>query len=357
MGALVGELAAAGLVTETVPDVHYRAGRPSPNVAAATEVVAIAVNPEVDALTVAAIGLDRRVVLRERTELPDVAGVEQVVAMTAERVARWRTDELAGCRVVGIGVAVPGLVRSADGLVRRAPHLDWTDEPLRDRLAAATGLETAIDNDATLGALAEHLYGAARGIDDVVYLNGGASGIGGGLVIAGRLVRGSGGYAGEIGQNRPGIALPADRRSGAQGTVEDEVSRARLLAAVGLHSADEPTLEAAITMSPNAEIVAEVERQRRILATTLANAVNVLNPSVVVLGGFLATLLAHDAEALLAAVAAQTMPANAEDLVLRSAALGEDRLLVGAAEIAFARLLDDPVSVAGAPSSPAGSGA
>ena len=79
--------------------------------------------------------------LRERTELPDVAGVEQVVAMTAERVARWRTDELAGCRVVGIGVAVPGLVRSADGLVRRAPHLDWTDEPLRDRLAAATGLE------------------------------------------------------------------------------------------------------------------------------------------------------------------------------------------------------------------------
>lgn len=110
-------------------------------------------------------------------------------------------------------------------------------------------------------------------------------------------------------------------------------------------------------MSPNAEIVAEVERQRRILATTLANAVNVLNPSVVVLGGFLATLLAHDAEGLLAAVAAQTMPANAEDLVLRSAALGEDRLLVGAAEIAFARLLDDPVSVAGAPSSPAGSGA
>ncbi|MBN9177653.1 MAG: ROK family transcriptional regulator [Microbacterium sp.] len=355
VGALVGDLASSGLVAETAPDVHHRVGRPSPNVAAAPEIVAIAVNPEVDALTIAAIGLDRRIVRRDRTELPNLTTAEQVVSMTAERIARWRDDELAGCRIIGVGIAVPGLVRSADGLVRRAPHLDWTDEPLRDRMMAATQLPTAIDNDATLGALAEHLYGAARGVDDVIYLNGGASGIGGGLVIDGRLVRGSGGYAGEIGQNRPGIALPADRRSGAQGTVEDEVSRARLLAAIGLHGADEPALAGAIAASLGtdsaADVAAEVERQRRILATTLANAVNVLNPSVVVLGGFLATLFEQDAEGLLTAVAAQTMPANAEDLVLRSAALGEDRLLVGAAEIAFAQLLDDPVSGAAVPSS------
>ena len=52
-------------------------------------------------------------------------------ALTAEVVERWRTGVLASHRIVGIGIAVPGLVRSADGLVRRAPHLDWTDAPLR----------------------------------------------------------------------------------------------------------------------------------------------------------------------------------------------------------------------------------
>jgi predicted NBD/HSP70 family sugar kinase len=87
---------------------------------------------------------------------------------------------------------------------------------------------------------------------------------------------------------------------------------------------------------------AELDRQRRILATALANAINVLNPSVVVLGGFLAMLAADDADGLAAAVAAQTMPANGEDFEIRPAALAEDRLLFGAAEAAFSELLHDP---------------
>ena len=97
----------------------------------------------------------------------------------------------------------------------------------------ATGLPTVVGNDASLGAIAEHLFGAGRGVDDLVYLNGGASGIGGGLIVHGLPVGGTGGYAGEFGQNRPGIASPDDRRA-AGGVLEDEVSRARLLDAVGL---------------------------------------------------------------------------------------------------------------------------
>ncbi|MEO2135248.1 ROK family transcriptional regulator [Microbacterium sp.] len=343
VGALVADLVSAGLATEGAPEMHRRVGRPSPSVAAAADVVAIAVNPEVDALTVAAIGLDRAIVCRERIELAGLLTPHEATALTAEVIERWRTGVLASHRIVGIGIAVPGLVRSADGLVRRAPHLDWTDAPLRDDLAQATGLPTAIDNDATLGALAESRYGAGRGVADLIYLNGGASGIGGGLVIGGHLVRGAGGYAGELGQNRPGIAQPADRRSGAQGTLEDEVSRSRLLAVVGLHSADEPTLEEAIRTSGSVEVAAEVERQRRILATALANAVNVLNPSTVILGGFLATILDQDADALQSAVREQAMAMNVEDLHLRAADLGPDRLLVGAAEIAFDALLTDPL--------------
>jgi len=341
---LVGELVMLGLVAERAPDPSRRVGRPSPVVTAHPDVLAVAVNPEVDALTIAAVGLDHTARVRERIEVDHLLTPAETARLVGERLAAWRSGELAAARFVAVGLAVPGLVRAEDGLVRNAPHLHWIDEPLRDLVSAETGLPAAVGNDATLGALAEHLYGAARGIDDVVYLNGGASGIGGGLIIHGMPVTGAGGYAGEFGQNRP-RAAPEDRRA-EDGVLEDEVTRSRLLEAVGLRAADEPTLAQAIAASDDPAVLAELARQRRILATALANAVNVLNPSVVVLGGFLATIAAHDPEALADAVAAQAMPSNIEGLDIRVASLAEDRLLIGAAEIAFADVLRDPGAAA-----------
>ncbi len=338
---LVAELAGAALVEERAPDPSRRVGRPSPVVAISPGVLAVAANPEVDALTIAAVGLDRELVLRERIDLDHLLTPGETAQLIADRLDAWRAGPLADARFVAAGLAVPGLVRTADGLVRDAPHLRWTDAPVRDLVADATGLPTVVGNDAGLGALAEHLYGAARGIDHVVYLNGGASGIGGGLIVHGMPVAGAGGYAGEFGQNRPGIAADTDRRADG-GVLEDEVSRSRLLEAVGLPAADEPTLAEALASSDDPAVTAELTRQRGILSTALANAVNVLNPSVVVLGGFLATLAASDIEALTDAVAAQAMPANMEGLDIRVASLAEDRLLIGAAEAAFERLLADP---------------
>ncbi|WP_203581695.1 ROK family protein [Microbacterium hibisci] len=341
---LVGELVREGLVVERAPDPSRRVGRPSPVVAADARVVAIAVNPEVDAVTLAAVGLDRGLPLRERIELDHLLTPDETAALIAERLAQWRAGELADARVVAVGLAVPGLVRAADGLVRNAPHLRWTDVPLRDLVETATGLPTVVGNDATLGAIAEHLFGAAAGFDDVVYLNGGASGIGGGLIVHGMPLLGAGGYTGEFGQNRPGIAAESDRRA-VDGVLEDEVSRARLLAAVGLHAADEPVLASALAdAGVESEAADEVARQRRILATALANAVNALNPAVVVLGGFLATIAAADVPGLTELVRAQAMSANAEDLEIRVASLAEDRLLIGAAEAAFAELLRGPTA-------------
>ncbi|WJL96856.1 ROK family transcriptional regulator [Microbacterium sp. ET2] len=344
---LVGQLVRHGLVTERAPDPARRVGRPSPIVAVSPRVVAVAVNPEVDAITLAVVRLDQTTVIRERHEVDRPPTPEEATALLAARLEAWRRGVLADAAIVGIGLAVPGLVRASDGLVRDAPHLHWRDVPLGDLVAEATGLLTRVANDASLGAMAEHLFGAARGVDDVVYLNGGASGIGGGLIVGGVTVGGSGGYAGEFGQNRPGIADGADRLA-ADGVLEDEVSRSRLLAAVGLDSADEPTLAAALADPPDpgtrAAVSAEVERQRRILSTALANAVNVLNPSVVVLGGFLATIADVDVAGLLARVRAQAMPAATEDLQLRLASLAEDRLLIGAAEVVFDALLADPSS-------------
>ena len=345
VAALAGELVELGLAEERAPDPTNRVGRPSPVVAPHPGVTAIAVNPEVDAVTIAAVGLDGRIPVRERIEVDHLVTPEETARLVAEVVDRWRSGPLRRAHVVAVGLAVPGLVRAVDGLVRLAPHLEWADAPIRTLVEEATGLPTVVANDASLGAMAEHLFGAGRGVDDIVYLNGGASGIGGGLIVHGVAVSGAGGYAGEFGQNRPGIASTEDRRA-TGGVLEDEVSRARLLEAVGLAAADEPTLAAALAASDSPEVAAELARQRRILATALANAVNVLNPSLVVLGGFLATVAESDPDALAAAVAEQAMPAAAEHLDLRVAALGEDRLAIGAAELAFQALLEDPLQVA-----------
>lgn len=342
---LVGDLVALGVVEEHAPGPSRRVGRPSPLVAPHPRVVTIAVNPEVDALTIAAVGLDRTVRRRERIEMTGLLGPEGTAQLIGERIAAWRSGDLAEARIAGIGVAVPGLVRASDGVVRDAPHLRWIDTALRELIEAATGLPTVVGNDAALGVLAEHLFGAARGIDDVVYLNGGASGIGGGVIVHGMPVAGASGYSGEFGQNRPGIASSADRRA-SDGVLEDEVSRARLLAVLGRDNADEPTLAEMLRAARAPEVRDEIARQRRILSTALANAVNVLNPAVVVLGGFLAMLATDDLDGFTQAVVAQSMPANGEELEIRPAALAEDRLLIGAAEVAFAELLRDPAGVA-----------
>lgn len=342
---LVSSLVSFGLVAERAPDPSRRVGRPSPVVAVDPAVVAIAVNPEVDALEIAAVGLDRDI--RAVVVLPqDHLLTPQATAdLVAEQIATWRRGELAGSRILGVGLAVPGLVRIEDGLVRDAPHLGWVDVPLRDLVAAATGIPVVVGNDATLGTIAEHLFGAARGIGHAFYLNGGASGIGGGIIVNGMPVVGAGGYAGEIGQNRPGIATLADRRA-RDGVLEDEVSRARLLSVVGLGRGDDRDLgEALAARMDTPSVAGEVDRQRRILATALANAVNVLNPSAIVLGGFLAVLADLDVDALLHAVRAQAMPACGEDLQILPAALAEHRLLIGAAEAVFEGVLANPQAV------------
>lgn len=340
IGALVGELVALGLAVEAEPSTSNRVGRPSPRVEPSPDVAVIAVNPEVDAITAAVVGLGARVEHRVRREVEHPPTPEEAAAIIAELVADLR-ERAAGRTVLSVGIAVPGLVRAAGGDVRWAPHLGWREVPFTRLVEDAVGLPTFADNDATVGAHAEWLFGAGRGAAELVYLNGGASGIGGGVIVRGLPLGGAHGYAGEFGQNRPGLRDTADRVT-TGGTLEDEVSRARLLAAVGLDTADEPTLRERLLTSTDAGVWAELERQQRILAVALANAVNVFNPELVVLGGFLATLLEWRGPALEQAVEASTVPAAWEGVQMRAAALGENRLLIGAAELALAPLLHDP---------------
>jgi len=340
IAALVSELTALGLAFESEPGPATSVGRPSPTVHADPRVLGVAVNPEVDAITVGLVRLGGTVVERFRIDTEAAPSVEDAVRLSAQAIDRLRSQH-GDARIVGVGVAVPGLVRAADGLVRLAPHLGWVDEPIAARLAEATGLPVQAANDASLGAMAEKLFGAGRGMSDLVYLNGGASGIGGGIIVGGVPLGGAEGYAGEFGHIR--VNSSAGRSDDPdEGALEAEVSRAALLRALGLPSADEDELEAALLASDDPAVTALVHAQLEFLSTSLRNAVNVLNPQVIVLGGFLASILARDPDFLTERVAEQSLRAPFECVRIVRAQLGSDLLMIGAAELAFAGVLADP---------------
>jgi predicted NBD/HSP70 family sugar kinase len=199
-------------------------------------------------------------------------------------------------------------------------------------------------NDASLGAMAERFFGAGKGITDLIYLNGGASGIGGGLIVGGAPAGGIAGYAGELGHTRVSDSLRVDS-AGLRGTLEAEVTRRELLEVLGLAGADADELEQALLASTAPEVRAEVDRQIDHLAVALGGAINILNPQLVVLGGFLAALLAVDPDRLRTGVAAHSLGAAFGTVRLSAAELGSNLLMIGAAELAFEGLLDDPAGL------------
>ncbi|WP_431279586.1 ROK family protein [Leifsonia poae] len=343
VGALVGELVELGLVAEREPQTSNRVGRPSPVVAADARVVALSVNPEIDAVTVGVVGLDGSVLHQVRSATDHVPSATEAAAIAAAVIDDLRPD-LTEARVVGIGVAVPGLVRGSDGVVRLAPHLEWVDEPFAAQLAEATGYPVHAANDARLGANAERLFGAGRGASHLVYLNGGASGIGAGVIVGGESLTGVSGYAGELGHtlvNSAGIRC----HCGAIGCLETEVSQHALLAVLGLTAADPDELDRALAAAVEAgetDVLAEIERQLGFLATALRTATNVFNPELIVLGGFLGSLHAVAPDRLPALVSAQALRASAENLAIVRAELGSRILTIGAAELAFAPLIAAP---------------
>ncbi|TQL47181.1 putative NBD/HSP70 family sugar kinase [Homoserinimonas aerilata] len=347
IAALVATLAELGLVVEREPDASRTVGRPSPIVAAGRRPVAFAVNPEIDAITVAIVGLDGDVRRTIRHVTDASPSAEEAVATATKLIGQLRAGLDADAIVVGAGVAVPGLVRTEDGVVRHAPHLQWVDEPLAELLAKATGCAVQAANDASLGAMAERFFGAGRGLNDLVYLNGGSSGIGGGIIVGGQLVGGHAGYAGEFGHVRVGGDGMPDT-AGIPGTLESVVTRQRLLDALHqhdgleLHSPTPDEVEQALLASNSSAVQEEIGRQLDHLAVALAGAANMLNPQLVVLGGFLAAIHAADPERLLAAVGGLTLGPNFDGLQISSAKLGSSILMIGAAELAFEALLDDP---------------
>ena len=100
--------------------------------------------------------------------------------------------------IQAVGIGAPGPLDPATGVVIFAPNLDWRDVPLKTELEARTGFPTFVDNDVNVGTLGEHVFGAGRGIQNVVGIFVG-TGIGGGIILQGELFHGASKTAGEIG--------------------------------------------------------------------------------------------------------------------------------------------------------------
>lgn len=349
VGGLVAELVELGLVEERDPDTTHQAGRPSPIIVPREDVVAIAVNPEVDAVTIGLVSLSGTVLKRIRYDTSHVPSPEEVVNIVSAVVAGMQGELSSSFHTIGVGLAVPGLVREHDGAVILAPHLGWQDVPLATMFSDALGLPVTAANDASVGLIAESTFGAARGVRHHIYLNGGASGIGGGIAVDGARLTGAGGFAGEFGHAMVNSA-GSRCHCGASGCLETEVRQEALLAVLGLDNATSEKLEEVLlgqfarAAGPDPEVLALVHRQVSFLADALRGAVNIFNPELILLGGFLGTLYASDPTRMAELVTSQAMIGPRDGVRFARSELGPKLLLVGAAQLAFGGVLADPAS-------------
>ena len=344
IGVLTTDLANAGLVREE-PPVGRGVGRPSIVVAPnSTQVYALAFDVRVERTVAAVVGIGGVVLARREAHHPRRATPAGDVTEEIATLGRECLAELPFAAVcVGVGLAVPGVVRSEDGLVRFAPNMGWVDVPIADMLGEALGttLPIIVGNDADFGAISEHLRGAATGASNVIFLSG-EVGVGGGIILGGRLMVGAGGYGGEIGHM---VVNPDGRacRCGRRGCWETEIGEEAVLSALGGTQGDELDDLLGPLVARGSSDTAELADVGRWLGIGLGNLVNIFNPEVVVFGGLLRRVLPLVGDHLREQFDT-ALTAPREQVRLALPALGRDSPLLGAAEAVFGPLLDDPLS-------------
>jgi glucokinase len=298
--------------------------------------------------------------LRARATEPERgadAVVTDVVRM-ARDAAREVLQEEDGswADILGMGVGCPGAVSRAEGTVLESPNLRWRDFPLRDRIQALVDWRVAVDNDANCATLGEWWQGAGRGKDPLVGLVVG-TGIGGGYILDGRLVHGASDGAGEVGHMTINVG---GRRCacGNYGCLEAYASgpnvaaRARegieagapslLVELVGgdLERITAATVYEAVEQDdPYAtEVMTETAKM---LGAGVANLINILNPSAVVVMGGVTRAGEHLFAPLRSEVRRRAFRTLSDACELLPAALPETAGVVGAAGVLKLELLGD----------------
>lgn len=322
----------------------------------------LAVGIDIGGTKVAAGVVDTRGRVLARTIQPtptrSPAAVEDTIVMLVDQCAAEHD-------IVAVGIGAAGWIDSDQAVVRFSPHLAWRNEPLRDRLADRLDLPLVIDNDANAAAWAEYRFGAGEGSSVMLCLTMG-TGIGGGLVIDGKLFRGSFGMAGEFAhmcvvpdghwcpcgnrgcweQYSSGNALQRDARD----LVRSGSPRASALRDRCRGDADRlqgrDVTAVAMAGDPAAlELLADAGRW---LGRGIADLTAGLDPDLVVVGGGLG-----DAGELLLQPAREAFERHLTGRGFRpvarieSARLGSGAGLVGAADLARQAVLDPPDAAGG----------
>jgi predicted NBD/HSP70 family sugar kinase len=235
-------------------------------------------------------------------------------------------------RIIGAAVALPGPIHSRTGaprtpsLLRLAPH----QHNPQDTLQGLLDMPVTVDNDANLEAVAEHAYGAGRGVDNLVYVNVG-EGIGAGMILSGSLHHGASGLAGEMGhiQVEPNGALC---RCGSRGCLGTVAASGPLLDA--LHTTHGPDLDIDDLL---ALLAANDPGVRRIIndagdaiGRVLADIASLVNPSRIVIGGTLARCGDALTAGIRSVIERRAQPSAAEDVTVLQGELGDRAAVLGA---------------------------
>lgn len=348
---LVGELSELDLLRESVPVGGTRAGRPSHIVGPRPDgPYALAVDIDIDHVSIAAVGIGGQILGRHvaRSSSSPVAAAF-VVSEVAAAIPVLQQQVHSHARPVGIGISVPGTIDSRTGTIGLAPNLGWHDVALRRLLHVAlpAGLPVSIGNDADLAVLAEHRRGGARGYDDVVYLLG-RIGVGAGILVDGQPLRGAAGMAGEVGHTVLDPAGP-DCHCGSRGCVETLIGDAALTRLAGRTERSAGAGAASVLRAAAAGKARELRAVQSLaeqLGRVVTNVVNLLNPQLVVMGGLLREVFVLAQDHVEAVLQRHALPGSRAAVELRPSAHSGDGPLLGAAELAFAELLADPLGTA-----------
>ncbi len=262
---------------------------------------------------------------------PQPSTPDAVIAAIAGAVADL--DPSGNARAIGVGM--PGPADAAGRVARIAINLSgWVDVPLADRLEALTGRPVAIANDANCAGLGELWRGAGRGCRDAILLTLG-TGVGGAIILDGRLFTGRTGAAGELGLISLDPAGPACN-SGNAGSLERFCS----IGAVQRRFGCDPLELSRRVETGDERALAAWADYGRTLAVGIASLVYVLTPEVVVLGGGLSAAAPYFLPALTEELEQRVLPISREGMHVVVAALGNDAGRVGAAKLAWDHLAE-----------------
>ena len=351
VGAIAAELLATGLVHEGARR-SSRGGRP----ATALRFHGLGrtlLGVEVGASHLSAVRTDLRGnILAKRRITHDVQGDPTGALELLARFLEELTTE-AESPPLGIGAAVPSPMRNDQpGRLSRDLLPLWADIDLHAWLSATTGLPCRIDNDANVGALAEHWWGAGQGVSNFAYIKV-ATGVGAGVIIGGDIYRGAGGVAGEIGHTaidptgprcRCGLQGCLEAFVGTQYLLERAARKADSLAETPTWATPRPNLHALIEAAEAGDAIAAelINDTGHWLGIAVSNLLNLVNPSRVVIGGRLTAAGSLLLRPLRTALAQRTLWTSVESAQVVISQLPKDAIALGAATLILQQALSNP---------------